>query len=61
MRLTAPRRVTAIADKLGVDFALIHRERKRGVVNAPETMDVLVGHIEGRVLRFPLARVCGRY
>jgi ribose-phosphate pyrophosphokinase len=53
--------VTAIADKLGVDFALIHRERKRGVVNAPETMDVLVGHIEGRVPRFRFARVRVRF
>jgi ribose-phosphate pyrophosphokinase len=48
--------VTAIADKLGVEFALIHRERKRRAVAAAtatedreETMEVLVGNIEGKV------------
>ncbi len=41
--------VTAIADKLGVEFALIHRERTRNS-NAPEKMEVLVGDVRDKVL-----------
>jgi ribose-phosphate pyrophosphokinase len=46
--------VTAIADKLGVGFALIHRERKRRAAEVvsqdnEEVMEVLVGNIEGKV------------
>ena len=41
-------RVTAIADKLGVEFALIHRERKRNA-NGPEKMEVLVGDVRDKV------------
>lgn len=40
--------VTAIADKLGVEFALIHRERTRNS-NAPEKMEVLVGDVRDKV------------
>jgi len=49
------KRVTAIADKLGIEFALIHRERKRRPLNGQlvedgeETMEVLVGDIDGKV------------
>jgi phosphoribosylpyrophosphate synthetase len=48
-------RVTAIADKLGIEFALIHRERKRRgangelLVDGEEYMEVLVGNIEDKV------------
>ncbi|EIW60924.1 phosphoribosyl pyrophosphokinase [Trametes versicolor FP-101664 SS1] len=42
------KRVTAIADKLGVEFALIHRERTRNS-NAPEKMEVLVGDVRDKV------------
>lgn len=47
--------MTAIADKLGIEFALIHRERKRRPLNGQmiedgeETMEVLVGDIDGKV------------
>ncbi|CCM05766.1 uncharacterized protein FIBRA_07999 [Fibroporia radiculosa] len=36
------KRVTAIADKLGVEFALIHRERSKKPNSAPEKVEVLV-------------------
>ncbi|KAI0668404.1 phosphoribosyl pyrophosphokinase [Trametes maxima] len=42
------KRVTAIADKLGVEFALIHRERKRNP-SGPEKMEVLVGDVRDKV------------
>lgn len=42
-------RVTAIADKLGVEFALIHRERKRKQDDGPEKMEVLVGDVRDKV------------
>jgi hypothetical protein len=42
-------RVTAIADKLGVEFALIHRQRDGKAENAPEKMDILVGDVQGKV------------
>ena len=38
--------VTSIADRLNVDFALIHKERKRA--NEVEKM-TLVGNVEGKV------------
>ena len=44
-------RVTAIADKLGVEFALIHRERKRNPDERPEKMEVLVGDVRDKVRR----------
>ena len=40
--------MTAIADKLGVEFALIHRER-RGKPDGPEKMELLVGDVRGKV------------
>lgn len=42
-------RVTAIADKLGLDFALIHRKRDNKVRDAPEKMELLVGDVRGKV------------
>lgn len=41
--------VTAIADKLGVEFALIHRKRDGKSENAPERMEILVGDVVGKV------------
>ncbi|KZP13811.1 phosphoribosyl pyrophosphokinase [Athelia psychrophila] len=43
------KRVTAIADKLGVEFALIHRKRDGKSENAPERMEILVGDVVGKV------------
>jgi ribose-phosphate pyrophosphokinase len=42
-------RVTAIADKLNVEFALIHRQRDRHRANAPERMEILVGDVRDKV------------
>jgi ribose-phosphate pyrophosphokinase len=42
------KRVTSIADKLGVDFALIHRKRLRPGQDAPEVMELLVGNVQGK-------------
>jgi len=41
--------VTAIADKLGVEFALIHRKRKGKSLSAPEHMEILVGDVENKI------------
>ncbi|KAI0781494.1 phosphoribosyl pyrophosphokinase [Trametes elegans] len=43
------KRVTAIADKLGVEFALIHRERTRNSSGPAEKMEVLVGDVRDKV------------
>ncbi|KAI0355084.1 phosphoribosyl pyrophosphokinase [Trametes cingulata] len=43
------KRVTAIADKLGVEFALIHRERTRNASGPEEKMEVLVGDVRDKV------------
>ncbi|KIY64020.1 phosphoribosyl pyrophosphokinase [Cylindrobasidium torrendii FP15055 ss-10] len=43
------KRVTALADKLGVEFALIHRARDNKVRDAPERMDILVGDVKDKV------------
>ncbi|KAF8823755.1 hypothetical protein HHX47_DHR9000489 [Lentinula edodes] len=43
------KRVTAIADKLGVEFALIHRKRDGKEVDAPERMEILVGDVKDKV------------
>lgn len=43
------KRVTAIADKLGVEFALIHRERTRKPDSPSEKMEVLVGDVRDKV------------
>ena len=40
--------VTAIADKLGVEFALIHRKRAGKSESAPEKMDLLVGDVRDK-------------
>lgn len=42
-------RVTAIADKLGVEFALIHRKRDGRSETAPERMEILVGDVRDKV------------
>ena len=41
--------VTAIADKLGVEFALIHRKRNGKSLSAPEHMEILVGDVKDKV------------
>jgi len=43
------KRVTAIADKLGVEFALIHKKRDGKAENAPERMELLVGDVRDKV------------
>ncbi|KAF9533668.1 phosphoribosyl pyrophosphokinase [Crepidotus variabilis] len=43
------KRVTAIADKLGIEFALIHRKRKGKSLSAPEAMEILVGDVRDKV------------
>ncbi|EEB91396.1 hypothetical protein MPER_10248 [Moniliophthora perniciosa FA553] len=43
------KRTTAIADKLGVEFALIHRKRDGKADNAPERMEILVGDVKDKV------------
>lgn len=42
--------VTAMADKLGVEFALFHRQRVSRAQNAPEKMDLLVGDVKDKVV-----------
>ena len=42
-------RVTAIADKLGLDFALIHKKRGVRGAEAPEQMELLVGDVRDKV------------
>jgi ribose-phosphate pyrophosphokinase len=44
------KRVTAMADRLGVEFALIHRQRTSKANNAPEKMDILVGDVKDKVV-----------
>lgn len=41
--------VTAIADKLGLDFALIHKKRNTKIKDAPEKMELLVGDVRDKV------------
>jgi hypothetical protein len=41
--------VTAIADKLGVEFAMIHRKRNGKSLSAPEHMEILVGDVKDKV------------
>lgn len=41
--------MTAIADKLGVEFALIHRKRNGKSLSAPELMEILVGDVRDKV------------
>jgi len=44
------KRVTAIADKLGVEFAIIHRKRNGKSLSAPEHMEILVGDVKDKVV-----------
>lgn len=46
--------VTAMADKLGVEFALIHRKRNGKSLSAPEHMEILVGDVKDKVRFFLL-------
>lgn len=58
--LIDPSRVTAFADKLGIEFALIHRKRKGKCLSSPESMEILVGDVEDKVTFFAtfiLARI----
>lgn len=48
---SAVNRVTAMADKLGVEFALIHRKRDGKAQNAPERMELLVGDVRDKERR----------
>ncbi|TCD71544.1 hypothetical protein EIP91_008925 [Steccherinum ochraceum] len=52
------KRATSIADRLGVDFALFHKERKKA--NEVSRM-VLVGHVQGKtaILVDDMADTCG--
>lgn len=43
-------RVTAIADKLGVEFAIIHKKRNGRSLSAPEHMEILVGDVKDKVI-----------
>ena len=56
--LFLPLRVTSIADRLNVGFALIHKERR--VANEVDSM-VLVGDVSGRtcILVDDIADTCG--
>lgn len=47
------RSVTAIADKLGLEFALFHRKRDGKAHDAPEKMELLVGDVKGKVCFHP--------
>lgn len=38
-----------MADKLGLDFALIHRKQDGKSDQAPERMEILVGDVQGKV------------
>lgn len=42
--------VTAIADKLGVEFALIHRKKDGKSLTAPDRMELLVGDVKDKVI-----------
>ncbi|KAI0062033.1 phosphoribosyl pyrophosphokinase [Artomyces pyxidatus] len=43
------KRVTAIADKLGLEFALFHKKRDGKSSDAPEKMELLVGDVKDKV------------
>uniref|UniRef100_A0A8H8CLK8 Ribose-phosphate pyrophosphokinase n=1 Tax=Psilocybe cubensis TaxID=181762 RepID=A0A8H8CLK8_PSICU len=43
------KRATAMADKLGVEFAIIHRKRNGKSLSAPEHMEILVGDVQDKV------------
>ncbi|TFL01112.1 phosphoribosyltransferase-like protein [Pterulicium gracile] len=44
------KRVTGMADRMGVEFALIHRQRTSKAADAPEKMDLLVGNVKDKVV-----------
>lgn len=46
-------RVTAMADKLNIEFALIHRKRDGKALSAPEKMELLVGDVQDKVRHTP--------
>ena len=52
--------MTAIADKLGVDFALIHRQRASKAADAPEKVEVLVGNVKDKVSALSSSGLCER-
>ena len=41
--------MTAIADKLGIEFALIHMQREGRSSRNPERTDILVGDVKDKV------------
>ncbi|KAG6330759.1 hypothetical protein ID866_8334 [Astraeus odoratus] len=43
------KRVTRIADQLGVEFALINRKHRRTPANTPEQMELMVGDVRDKV------------
>ncbi|PPQ69527.1 hypothetical protein CVT26_001785, partial [Gymnopilus dilepis] len=43
------KRVTAMADKLGIEFAIIHRKRDGKSLSSPEHMEILVGDVKDKV------------
>jgi ribose-phosphate pyrophosphokinase len=47
--------VTAIADKLGIDFALVHRKRQGKSLAAPDCMELLVGDVKDKACIFAFA------
>lgn len=66
--------MTAIADKLGVEFALIHRKRNGKSLSAPEQMEILVGDVRDKArfrtffsltafspFTIPGSNTCGRH
>jgi len=44
------KRVTSIADKLGVEFAITHKKRNGRSLSAPEHMEILVGDVKDKVV-----------
>ncbi|RXW16038.1 hypothetical protein EST38_g9816 [Candolleomyces aberdarensis] len=43
------KRVTAMADKLNIEFAIVHRKRDGKSLTAPERMELLVGDVKDKV------------
>lgn len=52
--------MTAIADKLGVEFALIHRKRNGKSLSAPEHMEILVGDVKDKA-RWSILLIFGQF
>ena len=42
-----------MADKLNIEFALIHRKRDGKALSAPEKMELLVGDVQDKVRHTP--------